>query len=193
MTRNIAAAFILAAALPAADLPAFGAEIQDRFTDYAKTEVAAWGNDPVLIDAVRASNAAHALLSPAGITALDTAWRAEVGATDMPTIAPVLNNTASDFLRKQMKNASGYITEVFVMDNRGLNVACSYTTSDYWQGDEDKFTATYPKGSGAIHVGEIELDESTQTYQAQVSMTLTDPATEQPIGAITIALNAEYF
>ncbi|MDP3339985.1 hypothetical protein [Frigidibacter sp.] len=193
MPRRLAAAaaFALAAALPATTSPANAAELEGRLKAYAETEVAAWVQDPVLIGAILAANTAHAALTPEGITALDLAWRAEVGAGQTPTITPVVENAASDFLRAQMQAAGGAITEVFVMDAQGLNVAASGITSDYWQGDEEKFSETYPAGPGALHLGAIELDESTQIYQAQVSMTVTDPATGQAIGAITVALNAE--
>ncbi|MBC7139329.1 MAG: hypothetical protein H5U17_11435 [Defluviimonas sp.] len=189
MTRRLAAAaaFVLAASA----LPGLAAELESRMTAYAQTEVGAWARNPVLINAIRASNAAHAALTAEGITALDLAWRAEIGAPERPTITPVMDNPASDFLRAQVQAAGGMITEVFVMDATGLNVATSGLTSDYWQGDEEKFTETFRAGAGALHLGEVELDESTQIYQAQVSMTVTDPATGQPIGAITVALDAE--
>ena len=77
------------------------------------------------------------------------------------------------------------------MDQVGLNVAVSEPTSDYWQGDEAKWSQTYLAGAGAMHVSDVELDESTQTYQAQVSLTVVD-ASGAPIGAITFGVNVEY-
>lgn len=103
------------------------------------------------------------------------------------------NSATSDFLKERVDAAGGVITEILVMDSRGLNVAVSTLTSDYWQGDEAKYTETYGKGPDAWHVSEIDYDESTQLYQAQVSLTLIDPATSTPIGAATIGLNAEAF
>lgn len=191
MPRRLAAAAIALAAFAA--LPAHSAELEGRLKAYAETEVAAWVQDPVLIDAIHAANSARAALTPDGVLALDLAWRAEVGAAAMPTITPVLENPASDFLRAQVQAAGGTITEVFMMDALGLNVASSGITSDFWQGDEEKFSETFPHGPGTLHLGPVELDESTQTYQAQVSMTVTDPASGQAIGAITVGLNAETF
>ena len=83
------------------------------------------------------------------------------------------------------------ITEIFVMDARGLNVAQSDVTSDYWQGDEAKWQDTFSKGPGAVHISEVEEDESTQTFQSQVSMSVTDPADGSVIGAITVGVNVE--
>ncbi|MDD8023222.1 MAG: hypothetical protein PHX82_08960 [Paracoccaceae bacterium] len=158
---------------------------------YLDQTLRSWATNPVVVDAITMQNAAHAGLDAAQIETLDQAWRAEIGATDQPTIAPVLNNPASDFLRAQLAATQGRVTEAFVTDNLGLNVAMAGLTSDYWQGDEDKFTATYPKGADAVHLGEVEFDESTQTYQLQVSFTVINPATGAPIGAMTVALDAE--
>ncbi|MGI1663586.1 hypothetical protein ACRDNQ_15205 [Palleronia sp. KMU-117] len=158
---------------------------------YLDAEIRAWAQDPRIIDAVRAQNLRHAGLTPAEIDSLDQSWRAEVGSGSTPTLTPVLGNTASDFLRARVEAAGGTITEVFVMDAHGLNVAASEPTSDYWQGDEAKFTETFGKGPGAVHFGEVAFDESSQRYQAQVSIALVDPVTQTVVGAMTIGLDAE--
>jgi hypothetical protein len=75
------------------------------------------------------------------------------------------------------------------MDAKGLNVAQSTVTSDYWQGDEDKFSMSFGAGADAIHLGEIEQDESTQAFQSQVSITIVDPQTGAPIGAVTAGVD----
>lgn len=155
--------------------------------------VMAFAQAPEIIAAVAAQNAVTAGYDQAKIDALDVSWQAEIGAADQPTIAPVLDNAASDFLRAQVETAKGTLTEVFVMDAQGLNVAASGITSDYWQGDEAKFQETYPNGAGAIHFGDIEFDESTNSYQAQISLTLSDPASGEAIGAMTVGVNAEAF
>ena len=77
------------------------------------------------------------------------------------------------------------------MDAQGLNVAASDMTSDYWQGDEAKHSETYGAGPDGFHISEIEFDDSTQRYQAQVSFTLIDPATGSAIGAVTVGVDAE--
>ena len=77
------------------------------------------------------------------------------------------------------------------MDARGLNVAASGVTSDYWQGDEAKFRETFGKGPRAMHISEVEFDESSQTFQSQLSVPIVDPVTQEPLGAITVGLNAE--
>ena len=136
-----------------------------------------------------AQNAAHAALTQAEIDALDAEWRAQIGATPATMIDGVLGSAASAALRARKEAAAGLVTEVFVMDARGLNVAQSDVTSDYWQGDEAKWQETYAAGPAGLHVSEVELDESSQTYQSQVSMTVVDPATGAAIGAATFGVD----
>ena len=152
-----------------------------------------WVTSPAIIQALRAQNAETAGLTQADIDALDQDWRAQVGQVDQPLITAVTSRDASLHLRQNVDAAQGRITEVFVMDARGLNVATSAVTSDYWQGDEAKFTQTYPMGAGAMHVSEVEYDESTQTYQAQVSLSIADPQSGEVIGAVTFGVNAQAF
>ena len=101
----------------------------------------------------------------------------------------MINTPAADFLRTQVDKSDGAITEAFIMDARGLNVAASMPTSDYWQGDEAKFQQTYMVGETAVHFGEVELDESTKQAQAQVSMTIVNNDTGVAIGALTVGIN----
>lgn len=166
-------------------------EYDAAMKDYLDGSIRTWANDPILVGAINAANADRAGFDQAKIDSLDTAWRAEVGQTDTPTINPIIANAAADFLRAQIDASGGKITEVFITDNVGLNVAVSAPTSDMWQGDEEKFTSVFPAGPDAVLFGEIELDESTQTYQGQISIPVTDPATSQVIGTMTIGVNAE--
>lgn len=159
--------------------------------EYFNTEISKWANAQILVDAVNAQNTQTATFSQAQIDELDEAWRAEVGTSNTPTITPVLNNSASAFLRDQVSGSGTAITEVFIMDAQGLNVAASDMTSDYWQGDEAKHSETYGAGPDGFHISEIEFDDSTQRYQAQVSFTLIDPATGSAIGAVTVGVDAE--
>lgn len=160
---------------------------------FVTSDVMEWAQTEQVIDAVTAQNTKTSGADAAQIEAWDTQWRAEVGTPDQPMISEVMGQPLSAFLSEQVAASGGRITEIFVMDAQGLNVAASDVTSDYWQGDEDKHAKTYGVGTGAVFVDAIEYDESTQTYQGQVSFTLTDAATGEAVGAMTIGLNAEAF
>lgn len=160
-------------------------------TDFAKSTVKQWTTNDTVINAVKAQNAKHAGLSQADIDNMDKDWRAQTDAGSKPMIDAVLGNALSGYLRQQQEASQGLVTEVFVMDNRGLNVGQSEVTSDYWQGDEAKWQKTYSAGPDAIFVDEVEMDESTQAFQSQLSMSIVDPASGEVIGAITVGVNVD--
>jgi len=152
--------------------------------------VRGWVSDPVIIAAIEAQNAADVHLTGAQINALDEEWRQEVNRPSRPMIDRVLATPLSIFLKQKEDLASGAITEIFVMDAKGLNVGQSGITSDYWQGDEAKFQKSFDKGPSAVFVDDARKDESTQMLQSQVSMTIVDEH-NKPIGAITVGVNLD--
>lgn len=160
---------------------------------FVEADIMSWAQSAQVIDAVNSQNTETAGSSEAQIIEWDTQWRAEVGQSDQPLIADVMGRDLSSFLSQQVDASEGRITEIFVMDALGLNVAASDITSDYWQGDEAKHSKSYGAGPNAVFVDAIEFDESAQSYQGQVSISLTDPATGEVVGAMTIGLNAEAF
>lgn len=170
---------------------AFADDFTPALENYLKTNISHWASDPILIDALRDSNTKTADFDAARINELDQAWQTEVGTPDTPLIATVITHPASDFLRQQMAASEGVIAEVFIMDQTGLNVAATSVTSDMWQGDEAKFIYTYDVGAGAIHISDVEFDDSSQAYLAQISISIADPETGDLLGAMTVGLNAE--
>lgn len=102
----------------------------------------------------------------------------------------IKSSKASEKLSKLKESSEGVYGEVFIMDNKSLNVVLSDTTSDYWQGGEAKCQQIYLKGAGAVHTSEVEFDESVQAYTSQISTVLTDE-TGAVIGAITFGVIME--
>ncbi len=158
---------------------------------YARGELSKWLEDPALIEAIKVQNDRHAGLSEDEVIALDQQWRAEAGNGGGPLISELLAHPVSAWLRGQQTATAGFVTEVFVMDDKGLNVAQSVETSDYWQGDEAKWQQTYQVGPDALHISDVEFDDSTGFYQSQASIAIKDPASGEVIGAITFGINVQ--
>ncbi|WP_246727622.1 hypothetical protein [Agrobacterium sp. MA01] len=127
-------------------------------------------------------------LTQAQIDELDTQWKAEREVADKPVIAATLSNPLSVYLARMQGRSLGLYAEIFVMDQNGLNVGQSSVTSDFWQGDEDKFQKTYNVSEDALFIDEPEWDEEAKIWRNQVSFTLVD-ASRKKIGAVTIELN----
>ncbi len=181
---------VLAGALFA--FPAVAVESHvELMTRFAQETARAWIVDPEIIAAIKAQNARNANINQSQIDKLDKQWRAQTKSSARPLIDQVLSTALSRKLLDVKNRARGMITELFVMDNKGLNVGQSDATSDYWQGDEDKWQKTYLAGPGAMFIDEIEMDESTQTFQSQLSLSIADPATGQVIGAVTVGVDVD--
>lgn len=164
-------------------------EFAPQLTELANGLLREIAQNQVIVAAITAQNQTSSGYDQARIDELDSQWRAEVGGADKPLIDAILSTAASEWLAAAQAESAGIFTEIFVMDAKGLNVAQSTVTSDYWQGDEDKFSMSFGAGPDAVHLGEIEQDESTQIFQSQVSIAVVDPATGAPIGAITAGVD----
>ncbi|MBA5775986.1 hypothetical protein H2509_02460 [Stappia sp. F7233] len=171
--------------------PAAANEFADQLTALASTDISKIVSDPQVIAAIKAQNAETSGYDQANIDALDKQWRAEIDKSNKPLIDKTLGNALSGHLHEIKERGGGLYTEIFVMDAKGLNVGQSDITSDYWQGDEAKWQETFLIGKGATHIGDVELDESTQSYQSQLSVAITDPDSGEVIGAATFGVNIE--
>ncbi|CAG9000923.1 MAG: hypothetical protein CENE_02930 [Candidatus Celerinatantimonas neptuna] len=144
-----------------------------------------WGHSPALVAAVKAQNSQNLTLDQ--IKARDKKWRA-TSSVDSFMNSLMHNDAAKQMLK--FEKSKPYFAELFLMDNQGANVAMTNKTSDYWQGDEAKFTQTYKQGKGAVHVSDVEYDDSTLSYLVQVSVPVIDHH-KKVIGALTIGINLD--
>lgn len=191
MSRSIFAFSILAAAFLVPVTAQGGNEHEPLLRELVASKLRTIAEDPAVVSAVMAQNVETGGVTPAEIDRLDKQWRAETESAEKPLISRTVESPLSVRLKQVREQAEGLITEIIVMDSKGLNVGVSDVTSDYWQGDEDKWIKTFAVGPDAVFIDGIELDESTQTLQSQVSLSVVDPATNAVIGAITFGVDME--
>jgi hypothetical protein len=141
--------------------------------------------NPLLIRAVRQQNASD--LTPEEIARRDKAWRATKELT--PFKLSLQTSAAGRFLRAQVQRSTSF-NEAFLTDNQGANVAAFPATSDYWQGDEDKWSNSFNGSNGQIFLGALKLDESTNTVAAQVSAPVLDRG--KTIGVLVVGVTIDY-
>ncbi len=150
----------------------------------ATTKLKALGTDATIVAAVKAANAEGRTL--AQIKTRDAEWQKTPGID--ANMKALMDNTCGKYLHK-LQGEMPYLAEAFVMDNQGANVAMSDKTSDYWQGDEPKWQESYKGGAGAVHIGEVKFDDSTQTYMVQISVPVMDAG--HAIGAVTFGVDVD--
>lgn len=141
--------------------------------------------NPTVIRATRRQNSESLTLDL--IKQRDKEWKSTEELTHFKRA--LQENDAGRFL-KRVIGINKSFNEAFVTDNQGANVAAYPATSDYWQGDEEKWTASFNNGSGQVFLGPLEFDESTKTYAVQVSAPLYDRGAT--IGVLVVGVTLDY-
>lgn len=152
-------------------------------------QIDTWLDTEIVAVSVNAHNAQYGNMNKSQILKLDNQWRKEADADDKPLIAATLSSPLSVYLSRMQGQSVGLFVEIFVMDNKGLNVGQSSITSDFWQGDEAKYQKTYLVGPEAMFVDEPEWDDTLKIWRVQLNKSLTEPKTGKLIGAATIEVN----
>ncbi|HEY7885453.1 MAG TPA: hypothetical protein VIC08_10945, partial [Cellvibrionaceae bacterium] len=145
-------------------------------------------NEENFIEPIAAQNRRHQTMSFEKIQRLDSFWTNAFAAGDEQVMNAMQNTVLAERLDVWRKQHT-IITEIIVMDERGLNVAVSPFTSDYWQGDEAKYQQTIQAAPGDWFFDEVQYDHSTRKFQLQVSMPLYDTVNAPPVGAITVGVD----
>ncbi len=140
---------------------------------------------PEIVRAVRTQN--NEGLSMELIQQRDAEWRAAQQETDLQR--SLVQRRASQVLKTLVERNPDF-SEAFATDNQGANVAMFPTTSDYWQGDEAKWTNSFNDGDGRVWIGEVELDESSGLAAVQVSVPILDQG--DTIGVLVIGITQDY-
>jgi hypothetical protein len=135
--------------------------------------------DPEIRRAVAAKNAEGE--SQQTIEARDREWTQNPAA---PRRKALTGSRCAARLRELIA-ADPLVVEGILMDAHGANVCVSRETSDYWQGDEDKWRKPFLEGRPAF-VDEPAFDASSATYAVQLSVPVSEGA--KRIGALTLTL-----
>lgn len=173
-----ALSLLAALAAPAID-PELLAEVEARVPI-----IEAWAADPALVDAVREAN--RHLRSMTEILRIDEEWVATRGVDDF--MRSIIEHPAARRLR-ELREAHPELQEAFVTDRLGANIASTNKTSDFYQGDEDKFREAFNEGKGGVHVGELAKDESIQSFSVPVGVPVLDG--EEVVGVLVVTVNVE--
>jgi len=144
--------------------------------------VRAISGDPAVMAALRAKNASGESFQD--IRRKDAEWSQNPQA---PLRKELAGNACAGRLRELTKN-DPTVVEVILMDRNGANVCVSRETSDYWQGDEEKFQKTYQEGRD-IFLGEAAFDQSAGVYALQLNALVRDG--DAKAGALTLSLRVK--
>ncbi|WP_143870415.1 PDC sensor domain-containing protein [Catenovulum sediminis] len=114
------------------------------------------------------------------ILAKDKQWHNSVELQTQITQNPIAQEMA------QLVASTQYsIAEIMLVDLNGALVAAYPTTTDFWQGDEDKFQRAITNSK--FYISPAKWDESTQDYSFFVAMAIYRGA--EKLGALIAGLN----
>lgn len=166
--------------------PAFGQSerVPKSMIRFAETELARFASKQEIVNAIQRQNARGRTIDE--IKAIDTAWTAYDGINRF-MMDMISNDCALELWNFQIDHS--YVLEIFAMDNQGANVGQTNKTSDYWQGDEAKFTESYNNGAGAVYYDEPEYDESVDELIIQISVPVMTGG--RAVGAITFGISLD--
>ena len=159
-----------------------------KINRYIDSNIRNWVSSDELLLAVDQQNIDHFDISSSEINRLDQRWRKEKLRGGGSLISSVMGNELSAFLRGIKAASGGVITEIFVMDNVGLNVGQTNGTGDLMQGDEAKWQKTYQVSANAVFIDAVEEEDGINI--SQVSLTVARPNSAR-LGAITIGINVD--
>lgn len=143
-----------------------------------------WAREPVVVSTVLQSNARA--LSMTTIQERDRVWQATAGID--PFMQELLDAPCSARLR-ELSLRTPELGEAFVTDRRGANVAMTRRTSDYFQGDEDKFQKAFTGRLDAYHIDPVQFDESIQAYAVQIAVPVASGGVA--VGVLVVTVNLE--
>jgi hypothetical protein len=166
--------------------PVFGQSerIPKSMVQFAETELTRFASKPEIVDAIQRQNARGRTIDE--IKAIDTAWISYDGINRF-MMDMISNDCALELWNFQIDHS--YILEIFAMDNQGTNAGQTNKTSDYWQGDEAKFTESYNNGTGAVYYDDPEYDESVDELIIQISVPVMTGG--RAVGAITFGISLD--
>jgi hypothetical protein len=146
-------------------------------------EVVSVAANPVVVKAVKEQNDMG--MSLAKIQEIDKSWIETTEAKKEPTA--FMKSFASNAAAKELaKLEKPYMVEFILTDNQGANVAITGMTSDYWQGDEPKFTNAFANGKGDTYIARPQKDKSTGEIISQVSVPVISDG--KAIGTLTVGV-----
>ncbi len=159
--------------------------LSDNAKTFVKEQLLPQCTNKVFVDETEAQNKKDESLDT--IKKIDAEWQAAEEPLEIQE-EKLSNATAKEINKIVAKQQ--IIVESFVMDNKGAVVGENLLTSDYWQGDEPKWSNSYADGKGGVDVGKPKFDKSANANLQQVSLPIIN--TEgKVIGAVTFGLNID--
>lgn len=145
---------------------------------------------PIIGIALKLNNMRHEGLTETQIQALDRQWFDEAeSAGDKLLVAAVMSNALSNHSMRVLGTSLGLFSEFVVADRHGLTAGTSHMMQDYYQADEEWFTAAFEMRPGEVWSSGSTFDEATGTWRKQLSFPIHIGGASTAQGVVRIEVN----
>lgn len=150
-----------------------------------------------VLDLQQAIEAGPRMENLTDVLTFDTKWQALAPGKAPELANAILELPGSRALHAWTLTHKDSVTEALLTNNIGTLTAMSRLTSDYWQGDEPKFSKVVENlkdgltGLDAMYVSDIRYDASTSRFQVTVSAPVGPVSEGIPKGIIALGLDIE--
>ncbi len=139
---------------------------------------------PAVVRVVEEANRSYRGLSEEAVAAriqrIEENWN---GPAAGPVVERILSSPASVWLRRYQE-LDPRILRVTVTDARGVTVAATHKTLDYFQADEEYWQAIYAEGRGAVNITDVLYDDVTRSSYIGVGVPIVEAGTNRFIGTV---------
>ena len=156
------------------------ADVMQKALAAEAAKLSSWAAEKSIVEAVRRQNAKAVPL--AEVKRIDAEWTAGKAEAQ---VRETTTGACADRMRVLVA-ADGRYGETFVTDANGAIVCATQRTSDYWQGDETKWSRAFNDGA---FIDRPKLDESAKARLAQISLPVTENG--KTIGVLTVGVNVD--
>jgi hypothetical protein len=160
-----------------------GSEVS-RFIHDRVTDVGVMAMEFDVVDAAAAANKSYTGKSDASIATefenMEKIWNTPASES---VANRVLASRASQLLRKH-RDFDRRFLRITVTDAKGIPVAATHKTLDYYQGDEEFWQAVYASGRGAVNITDVLYDDVTKAHYIGIGVPILEDGTNRFIGMV---------
>jgi len=140
--------------------------------------------EPTIVDTVVNANKGYAGISEAAfntrVNSTEKIWNTPAANA---MVERILAAPASKLLRRH-RDLDRRLLRITVTDERGVVVAATHKTIDYFQADEEFWQAIYAHGRGAVNLTDVLYDEVTKSHYIGVGVPVLEESTNRFLGAV---------
>ena len=152
-------------------------------------QVAMLARMPAVVEAVVQANSASAGIS-------DASFKEKVARTEQiwnssqadPIVKAMLSSPAARSFQELLAIDRRFL-RITLTDERGVAIAASHKTLDYYQADEDFWLSIYANGRGAVNLTDILYDDVTKQNYIGIGMPVVEAGTNRFIGAMDVLMD----